>query len=366
MEKWHPVAFLSKSLMVTERNYEIYNKELLSIMLALDEWRHYLMGAAQDFEIWTDHQNLQYFRKPQKLNRRQACWVTELVEYHFSLHHKPGALNKKADLLSRRADHDTGKEDNDEVIVLKPEHFRALVMPTIEEVHTKIKQATLDRPPMGQEHLCVLNHDRGMKLDDGLIYYDHHIYIPQDHALRGEIIAASHNHITAGHPGIEKTKELVLREYWWPKMKKDIENYVRTCETCQRTKSSTQAKAAPLHPNAIPSRPWYMWILWTKPQFHQCPLGSPKWPPMITRGQPCPPMATRGNLWHSVQLSGWASRSIQHSGVLDRHNPWHPMAKNGVSMQSHAIPSLRLSLATTAVHPFPLKSGEQSRLVTPI
>ncbi len=60
----------------------------------------------------------------------------------------------------------------------------------------------------------------------------------------------------AGHPGIEKTKELVLREYWWPKMKKDIEAYICACKTCQRTKSSTQAKAAPLHPNAIPSRPW--------------------------------------------------------------------------------------------------------------
>ncbi len=125
---------------MTERNYEIYDKELL----ALDEWRHYLMGAAQDFEIWTDHQNLQYFRKPQKLNCRQARWVTELAEYHFTLHHKPGASNKKADLLSHRAEYEQGKEDNDEVIVLKPEHFRALVMPTIEEVHTKIKQATLN------------------------------------------------------------------------------------------------------------------------------------------------------------------------------------------------------------------------------
>ncbi len=70
--KWCPVAFTSKSLSTTERNYEIYDKELLAIMLALDEWRHYLMGAAIDVEIWTDHQNLQYFRKPQKLNRRQA------------------------------------------------------------------------------------------------------------------------------------------------------------------------------------------------------------------------------------------------------------------------------------------------------
>ncbi len=51
-------------------------------------------------------------------------------------------------------------------------------------------------------------------------------------------------------------KELILREFWWPKIKKDIEAYVKGCETCQRTKSSTQAKAAPLHLNAIPEGPW--------------------------------------------------------------------------------------------------------------
>ncbi len=49
--KWCLVAFMSKLLSVTERNYEIYDKELLAIMLALDEWRHYLMGAAVDVEI---------------------------------------------------------------------------------------------------------------------------------------------------------------------------------------------------------------------------------------------------------------------------------------------------------------------------
>ncbi len=121
--KWQPVAFMLKLLSATERNYEIYNKELLAIMLALDEWRHYLMGTAVDVEIWMDHQNLQYFRKPQKLNRCQAQWVTELAEYHFVLHHKPGTLNKKADLLSQHDDHDQGKDDNGDVIVLQPTHF---------------------------------------------------------------------------------------------------------------------------------------------------------------------------------------------------------------------------------------------------
>ena len=59
-DKWHPIAYLSKSLTEAKRNYEIYDKELLAIMTALSEWRHYLL-TGKEFEIWTDHQNLCYF-----------------------------------------------------------------------------------------------------------------------------------------------------------------------------------------------------------------------------------------------------------------------------------------------------------------
>ena len=67
--KWKPVAFISHALNPTERNYKIYDKEMLAIMRALSDWRQYLLGAREVFEIHTDHKNLQYFRKPQKLNR---------------------------------------------------------------------------------------------------------------------------------------------------------------------------------------------------------------------------------------------------------------------------------------------------------
>ena len=69
---WRPVAFLSKSLNETERNYEIHDKEMLAIIRGLEAWRHLLEGAQYKFEIWTDHKNLEYFMKAQKLNRRQA------------------------------------------------------------------------------------------------------------------------------------------------------------------------------------------------------------------------------------------------------------------------------------------------------
>jgi len=69
---WRLVAFISKSLSDTERNYEIHDKEMLAVVRCLEVWRHFLEGTAIKFEIWTNHKNLKYFMKVQKLNRRQA------------------------------------------------------------------------------------------------------------------------------------------------------------------------------------------------------------------------------------------------------------------------------------------------------
>jgi len=70
--KWRPVAFISKSLNDTERNYEIHDKEMLAVIRCLEAWRHFLGGARTKFKIWMDHKNLEYFMTNQKLNRRQA------------------------------------------------------------------------------------------------------------------------------------------------------------------------------------------------------------------------------------------------------------------------------------------------------
>jgi len=88
-EIWKPVAFISKSLSNTERNYEIHNKEILVVIRCLEVWRHFLEGAATKFEIWTDHKNLEYFMKAQKLNRRQARWALYLSRFNFMLKHVP-------------------------------------------------------------------------------------------------------------------------------------------------------------------------------------------------------------------------------------------------------------------------------------
>ena len=77
---------------------------MLAIIRGLKAWRHLLEGAQFKFEIWTDHKNLEYFMKVQKLNRKQTCWALYLYRFDFTLKHVPGTRMGKADGLSRRLD----------------------------------------------------------------------------------------------------------------------------------------------------------------------------------------------------------------------------------------------------------------------
>ena len=98
--KWKPIAFLSRTMQATEQNYKIYDKELLAIVEALAKWRQYLLDAVELFEVWTDHENLKYFREPYKLNGQQARWSLKLQDYDFTIKHIPGKMNTKVDILS--------------------------------------------------------------------------------------------------------------------------------------------------------------------------------------------------------------------------------------------------------------------------
>jgi len=131
-KKWHPVAFLSKSLSPVERNYEIHDKEMLAIIRALEEWRHFVEGAEHPFEIWTDHKNLEYFMTAKKLNRRQARWSLLLARFDFLLHHRPGKTMGKSDALSRRADHGSGSDDNSNMVLLTPDFFAVRTLQGLE------------------------------------------------------------------------------------------------------------------------------------------------------------------------------------------------------------------------------------------
>jgi hypothetical protein len=235
-----------------ERNYEIYDKEMLAIIKALHKWRNLLLPAKERIQIQTDHNNLKYYRDPQKLTRRQARWVTTLQEYDYDIVHVSGKSNTKADALSRRPGYDEGEDDNEDVIVLKKERLRRK-----KYVQRDIsKECTFHRDEIEKDVEKRMETEEWWKeCEDGTILYRGKLYIPANHDLREYILNVNHNPPTKGHPGKEAMYDLIARNYYWPSMKKDVASYCDTCEMCQKTKISTK-KTAPLHMDTRTEEPW--------------------------------------------------------------------------------------------------------------
>ena len=121
-KRQRPVAFLSKSLNETKRNYEVHDKEMLAVIRDLENWRHLLEEAKFKFEVYIDHKNLEYFMKAQKLNRRQACWVLYLSKFDFILKHVSETKMEKVDVLSRRLNQKVRTENNNSNQTLIKDH----------------------------------------------------------------------------------------------------------------------------------------------------------------------------------------------------------------------------------------------------
>jgi hypothetical protein len=234
--KKHPIAYYSKTLSAAEQNYDVYDLELLAIVNALDHWRPYLAGSPHKIIIYSDHQNLLYWKEPHKISRRVAREVLMLSKYNFEIRHIKGTSNGRADALSRRPDYDQGHEDNQNVTVLPRQVFaRAMeVLPNISSQEESVLKPWID-PHQLKQH-------------QGVWYKDGRQVVTRDTEDKCRIIRSHHDTPVHGHPGISKTIQLMERLYWWPKMRLDITEYVKGCTDCQRHKVNTRPTKAPLQP----------------------------------------------------------------------------------------------------------------------
>jgi hypothetical protein len=152
-----PCGFFSKKNNSAECNYEIYDKEMLAIIRCLEEWEVELKSV-RDFEIRTDHKNLEYFITAKKLTERQVRWSLKLSQFNFKLSYLPGKDNERADALSRR-DQDIPQGESDERLqartlqLLKPETLANLPKNVIKvwvKPVTRSHQRATARVPIAQ------------------------------------------------------------------------------------------------------------------------------------------------------------------------------------------------------------------------
>lgn len=243
-----PVAFESRMMNPSERNYSTTDKELLAVVHALKLWRCYLQGSS--FKVLTDHRPITYLKTQPFLNPRQVRWSQVLSEYNFDFDYIPGPLNP-ADSLSR--------------LRVGPPQPTVLVMTKIPASHVKS-----DPPPVFQgismPELLAAYRDivdweaeatrMGYDKDLNGVYWHKGCVVLPSLELQTRIMHLCHSTPYSGHFGFTRTLELVQRLYWWPGITRSVRRFVKCCDSCQRIKPSTQAKPGLLHPLPVPDRKW--------------------------------------------------------------------------------------------------------------
>ena len=94
----HPIAFFSKGLGVRGEAKSIY-EELMAIVLAVQKWRHYLIG--RHFVVWISQRSLKCILEQRKIGTEYQKWVSKLLGYDFEVQYRPNITSKAADALSR-------------------------------------------------------------------------------------------------------------------------------------------------------------------------------------------------------------------------------------------------------------------------
>uniref|UniRef100_A0A8P4FYW6 Gypsy retrotransposon integrase-like protein 1 n=1 Tax=Dicentrarchus labrax TaxID=13489 RepID=A0A8P4FYW6_DICLA len=229
-QKLHPCAFLSRRLSPAERNYDVGNRELLAVVVALQVWRHWLEGAALPFIVWTDHKNLAYLRSAKRLNSRQARWALFLDRFVFTLTYRPGSRNAKPDALSRQADPETPGTEPETILPAS-----CVVAAVNWRIEALVKQAQRSQPDPGNGP-------------------PNRLFVPD--STRSQVLQWAHSSKISCHPGYQRTLDFLRRKFWWPSMARDTRAFVAACSVCAHGKSSHQLPAGQLHPLPVLSRPW--------------------------------------------------------------------------------------------------------------
>jgi hypothetical protein len=279
-----PIAYMSKKMLPAERNYPVHEQELLAVVCALKEWRHYLHGSSFQVKVKTDHRSLTYLNTQPHLSARQTRWSEFLQEFpDMIIEYQEGSKNVVADALSRRPDH----EDMDSSSSSSARSYSSVVQqrraadgasvsqlsstptPTpsvlaaLAESSVVMKGLLKDiRAAYVSDAGCkdILDHidkRKSYRVEDGLIYHHHRIYIPDNSALKTKLIYEAHDSANCGHMGAAKTIERLTRHVYWPNMHSEIKEYVRTCVDCQANKARNQLPMGLLKPLPVPEQRWH-------------------------------------------------------------------------------------------------------------
>ena len=239
--QWKPVAYWSRKLLPPQTRYHATDREWLAVVMAVTQaWWFWLRD--RDFILRSDHSPLKsLLQNPSPhLSHRQARWVEKMQPYRFEFVHLKGETNKVADALSRTPEFECQAIEVHAADQIQQQELREAAR----------NDPAYVQPPPGAR--------KGWKREGDLWVNDSEnervVWVPNSPQLKSKLISEHHETPFMGHLGVKKTYGRLTQHFRWEGMKKDVEEFVRTCDPCQRA-ADKPTEATNVH--TITSRhPW--------------------------------------------------------------------------------------------------------------
>lgn len=163
--------------------------------------------------------------------------------YNFDIKYKPGASNKIADALSREY---AGSSELSNLVTTCGVQWADL-LPQVQNdpFIQQVREDTSTGQPL-----------KGYNIDQGILRYKGRLVIPSKPSLVDHLLREYHDTPLGGHSGDFKTYQRLAQEWYWPGMRKRVQQYIQACDVCQQNKASSLSPAGLLQPLPIPNRVW--------------------------------------------------------------------------------------------------------------
>jgi hypothetical protein len=246
-----PAGFHSRAFISAEKNYPTHDKEMLAIIDCLKKFEPHLIGVK--FDILSDHAPLTHWQTQKELTPRQIRWNETLTQFDAKILHIPGISNSAADALSRYP-YVQPKEGRVEIRTIASTPASVSTISLVELDPDILDSIRKCYPNDGLFAPVIKNPERYplFQLDDGLLYFESRLCVPANDRVSREKLLKMHHDELGNHFAVDKTRRSLMRDYYWPGIQNDVDLYIKSCVSCGRNKSPTQAPTGFLHPMPIP------------------------------------------------------------------------------------------------------------------
>ncbi len=244
----HSMIFYSKSMILAEINYHIYDKKLLVIIRCFEHWRLELKCTELLIQIFIDHQALKIFMKNKQLSQWQVNYLNILSKFNFQIIFRSGKMNTKVDALTRMSLANVSEsaqrlEDRFQTI-LTLDRVDVLLVESKANLYQRVHMINQTNE-LCDEYRQAMNENKlkfhitklkNCEIIDSVLFRKDLLWVLKN--MHTKLLQEVHDQSSISHLDNKRIINLVQRFYYWSGHRATIRRYIRNCHACQRSKAS--------------------------------------------------------------------------------------------------------------------------------